>query len=90
MVIKSGSAVLIAFQRNYLDLNALHDLTATGLNEPLLINFGKPSLEYRRMVLTMSKKKNNPQISQIGADYVEVNRYDEHEGVLFRFKTIEH
>jgi GxxExxY protein len=34
------------------ETQVIHYLKATGLNKALLINFGKPSLEYKRMVLT--------------------------------------
>jgi GxxExxY protein len=37
------------------DAQLLNELKATGLNRGLLLNFGAPSLEYKRLVLNLRK-----------------------------------
>src|SRR5260370_32806810 len=44
----------------------LNYLKATRLERGLLLNFGRPSLEFKRLVFSNSRKKNHdPQITQI-------------------------
>jgi GxxExxY protein len=50
----------------------LNYLKATGLKRGLLMNFGAPSLQHKRFILSAdrwSKPFDDPQITQIDADY---------------------
>ena len=55
----------IAVMSGVEEAQVIHYLKATGLNKALLINFGKPSLEYRRLVLTQKGNK------KFSADYAD-------------------
>jgi len=46
----------------------LNYLKATRLERGLLVNFGRPSLEFKRMVVSSLRKGDDPQITQINAD----------------------
>jgi GxxExxY protein len=46
----------------------LNYLKATRLERGLLLNFGRPSLEFKRFIFSNSRKSSDPQISQINAD----------------------
>jgi GxxExxY protein len=46
----------------------IHYLKATRCERGLLVNFGAKSLEYKRLILTLSKKEKLPQIAQMSAD----------------------
>lgn len=46
----------------------LNYLKATRLERGLLLNFGRPSLEFKRFVFSNSRKGNDPQIAQIDTD----------------------
>jgi GxxExxY protein len=46
----------------------INELKATGVEVGLLINFGAPSLEYRRLVLTQRRASADPTPS---ADYAD-------------------
>ena len=48
----------------------INELKATGLHRGLLLNFGAPSLEYKRLVFNLRETngQENPQITQINAD----------------------
>ena len=45
------------------DAQVIHYLKATGMNRALLINFGAPQLEYKRLVMNYY-----PQMPQMDAD----------------------
>jgi GxxExxY protein len=49
----------------------INELKATGLHRGLLLNFGAPSLEYKRLVFNLRETngRENPQITQINADF---------------------
>jgi GxxExxY protein len=49
------------------EAQTVHYLKATGCERGLLVNFGTPSLDYRRYVFTHPPGK-SPQISQLSAD----------------------
>jgi GxxExxY protein len=46
----------------------LNYLKATRLERGLLLNFGRPSLEFKRFIFSNLRKSSDPQISQINAD----------------------
>jgi GxxExxY protein len=46
----------------------LNYLKATRLERGLLVNFGRPSLEFKRFVFSNLQKGNDPQIAQIVTD----------------------
>jgi GxxExxY protein len=46
----------------------LNYLKATHLERGLLLNFGRPSLEFKRLIFSNSRKTSDPQITQINAD----------------------
>jgi len=46
----------------------LNYLKATRLERGLLLNFGRPSLEFKRFIFSNSRKSSDPQIPQINAD----------------------
>jgi GxxExxY protein len=49
------------------EAQTIHYLKATGCERGLLVNFGAPSLDYKRYVFT-HPSRGSPQISQISAD----------------------
>lgn len=52
------------------DAQLINELKATALNRGLLLNFGAPSLEYKRLVFNLRETngQENPQITQINVD----------------------
>jgi GxxExxY protein len=55
------------------DAQLINELKATGLHRGLLLNFGAPSLEYKRLVsdLRETNELTCPQIAQINADFLK-------------------
>jgi GxxExxY protein len=47
------------------EAQAIHYLTATGLQLALLVNFGASSLEYRRVIKSEKQSKKSASISEI-------------------------
>jgi len=52
------------------EAQVINELKATGLHRGLLLNFGAPGLEYKRLVFNLRETdgQENPQITQINAD----------------------
>ena len=52
------------------DAQLINELKATAMNRGLLLNFGAPSLEYKRLVFDLRETngQENPQITQINVD----------------------
>jgi len=55
------------------DAQLINELKATAMNRGLLLNFGVPSLEYKRLVFNLRETNGLPcpQITQINADFLK-------------------